>query len=190
MLEEEEAREEPKYRQILRPIGVELDRISARYVTLYETDQAMIWQAYARGDLKQPKYGVVGLDELPQMIARQEDTRPGRTGRIFGLGGRRGTEELVRQKPNSKHPLVAEGYEEYFRSLGLRLDKERASQIMITEATSYITVEYHMYLPLYVRVDPVLLERAVRFKEIEFRRPEIQALIADALSYRGSRYFR
>jgi hypothetical protein len=199
MLEEEEVRDEPRYRQILRPLGVELDKMFARYVTLFETDQAIIWQAYPHGDLTQPKSGIVGLDELIQVVEKREEARAEtgslragnvRTGRLFGLGARRATEELVSQKPLTKHPLLPEGYEEFFRALGLRLDKERATQIMVAEASDYVTVEYHMYLPLYVRVDPVLLERATRYKEIEFRRPEVHTLIADALTYRGSRFFR
>jgi hypothetical protein len=199
MLEEEEVHDEPQYRQILRPLGVEFDKMSARYVTLFETDQAIIWQAFPHGDLAKPKYGIVGVDELLQLLEKREEAHPAtapirtgpvRTGRLFGLGGRRATEELVTQKPLTKHPLVPEGYEEFFRALGLRLDKERASQVIVVEAYDYITVEYHMYLPLYVRVDPVLLERATRFKEMEFRRPDVQGLIADALSYRGSRFFK
>jgi hypothetical protein len=191
MSRDHKAQEEPKYRQLLRPIGVELDRISARNVLVFETDQALVWQAFARGDLTQPEYGVVGLDDLPLLLGKKEEARsvPTGIGRLLGLRARR-TEESVSDKPLSKHPLVPEGYEEFFRSLGLRLDTERASQVMICEADDSITVEYQIFLPLYVRADPLLLERAIRYKEIEFRRPEIRALIAGALGHRRNRYFK
>jgi hypothetical protein len=84
---------------------------------------------------------------------------------------------------------VPESYEDFFRSLGQRLDKERATQVVIVETRDSFIVDYHMYLPLFVRMDPQMLERAFRYKEIEFLRPEIQAMIAAAHSNRGSRYF-
>lgn len=129
------------YRISLRVLGRLLNGDRARMVTVCEIDQGFLLHYFQQG---QPR-GVVSralhgaeVMELDDALQRQRGKHesPGGLRGLLGLGQ---NEALRFQK---SHPLIAMGYEEYFRALGDALDRRGAQAVLITELDDGVRAEY------------------------------------------------
>jgi hypothetical protein len=172
------------YRQLLRPFGAFFNQLQARYITLAETATGFAWHCYPRGDLAHARGGLVCYADIPALLEMLRRERAGRG--LFGL--RRG---LPRVDPRSfrRHPICPVGYQEMLRSLGAKLDEQRAHAVLIMERDDHVLVRYSMPLPIYIRTDAYRATFITGMHEDVYRPDHLMWLVARARSRRGSLYY-
>jgi hypothetical protein len=186
-----------RYSYILRPIGAYLDLLEARNVTVAEIEDGFLWHCYRLGRPLQAVTGVFSLAEIPDLIesikqrkaeaARAEDAE--QRARKHGLGlFRRQEQAPVVERP--VHPLMPSGYEETLRSIGARVEDQRACALMLAERPASLLVIYSLPLPNYIRLDVTRMEAYSGMHEVEYSRDELLEIITSVRARRGLRYYQ
>lgn len=186
-----------RYSYLLRPIGAHLDLLEARNVTVAEIKDAFLWHCYRLGHPLQPLTGVFSFAEIPDLIesikqrkaeaASAEEAE--RRARKSGLGFFR-RREPVPVVERSVHPLMPSGYEETLRSIGARLEDQRAGALMLAERPGSLLVIYSLPLPNYIRLDVTRMEAYSGMHEVEYSRDELLEIITSVRARRGLRYYQ
>ncbi len=191
-----------KYRPLLRPIGAYLDSLNVRNLTLAETEQGFIWRCFARENPSQLLYGVIGHDEIPQMIESIKASRIGRVPDLVidepvverqGLLGRalqsRPTQSSL--PPEVRSDAVCPfGYEELLRALSFRLDREAATSFVLHEDDNSILIRFTLTVPVYVQMEPERFVSSTYFHEDVLNQDDIIALVRHVRSFRGTKFYR
>jgi len=186
MTEETQApsRVDYRYGQILRTIGAYLNLLQARYVTIAEIDQGFTWHCYPRANLTKSQSGMVTFEDLPKFQEAVRQMGKSRQGLL-----RRSKIEISRQALR-RHPICPAGYEEMFRTIGQKLDEQRAQQILLVERGDSLIANYRLMAPNYIAFNPNRFDQIVAYShQLEFQRPQISTLIGAARSFRHSNYF-
>lgn len=177
--------DEAHYRQLLRPIGAYLDRIQARYVTVAETSDGFLWHCFPNADYTRSMSGLIALDDIPGLMDQLRAARKARRG-VFGI---RPTAARPHRITARKDTVCPEGYEETFRSIGVRLDRAKALAVLIVERKDLLTVNYRYPTPGFLRRDLSRGEFVSDAHEDNFTSTDITQLISTSRSYRNNRYF-
>jgi hypothetical protein len=187
-----------RYGYLLRPIGAYLDALDARYVTLAEIEEGFIWHCFSRGDPTTILTGTIALDDIAALIEttkRSKEIR-GRTQEEL-LRMRRAGRGLFRkgqaEGPGPEfppHPVFPEGYEEMFRSLGVKIEDQRGYMVLLVERAASLVVSFSLPLPTYIRVDISRMETFTGFHEVEYSAGELMAIIDTVRGHRGIPYYQ
>ena len=187
-----------RYGVLLRPIGAYLDSIGARYISIAEIEEGFIWHCLRNHSPMHAMSGGFTHEEIPQLIesiklskaerrrALEEEALRARRG-AFGLF-RRQTREL--EPIPDPHPVFRAGYEETLRSLGSKLEDQRAYQVLLVERESCLLVKYSLPLPTYIRLEPTKVEVYTGFHEIEYSAADLIGFVAEVRSRRGIAYYQ
>jgi hypothetical protein len=191
----------PKYRPLLRPIGAYLDTLDARDLVLAETEQGFIWRCFAREDPGQLLYGVIALEDIPQIT---ESIKASRTGRVPDLVIDEEVDQQPRQRfmsrsvqpapaPQPERRLDAVcpfGYEELLRCLSYKLDREAATSFVLQESAETVLVQFTLTVPVFVQVEPERFNSGNYFHEDLLTSEDIVALVQQVRGFRGTNYYR
>lgn len=176
-----------RYEYLLSPIGAYLDSLDARYISIAEIEEGFIWHCFKNGHPDQCLTGAFAYDDIPRLIASvkqekharalaQEEALKSRKA-VLGLFKRRGNVAEPAQPP---HPVCPLGYEETLRSLGAKLEEERAYCVLLFERAASMLVRYSVPLPTYIRLDVSKIEMTTGFREIEYLRDDLLGIVEDA----------
>jgi hypothetical protein len=187
-----------KYSYLLRPIGAFLDTLDARYITVAEIADGFIWHCYRNRDPSKCVSGVIPHDNIPaliEMTKRDKQARARANDAIVRV--RKSTRGLFRRRSADAdssevvlHPVCPDGYEESLRSVGAKLDDQRAYMIMLVEREASMVIRYSMPLPPYIRVDISRPETFTGFHEVEYSTDEINEIIDTIRDRRGIPYYQ
>ena len=134
-----------RYKRALRIIGRYLNQRKARVILVAEIEEGYLLHFATDGRLDRLEGFAIHDDDLLDLEhvfrARRGDVRP--AGVFAGMQsffGFRRDEGLQFQR---SHAVCPQGYEETLRTLGSRLDMQRAQNIMVTEMPHQIVLEYN-----------------------------------------------
>ena len=176
----------PKYRDLLRPIGAYLDYLEVCSVSVAETAEGFLWHGCLQQDLTKSRGGFIARAEVPVLAndMREAGQRSRRV--VFGWIGGRPKVIKGRSRRNSVCP---EGYQEAFRVLGPKLDEQSAANVLLIERAEGLVLRFSSMLPHFIRLNRLLTEVPLSFREETYDPRQMDALTVTARSYRGSRYY-
>jgi hypothetical protein len=171
-----------QYGYYLGPIGAHLDLLGARHITIAEIEDGFIWHCYARETPLQPIAGVLAftgvadlvesVEQASEKIAREREAER-QSHRTGWLRRRRDIE----RDEGPPHPLFPMGYEETLRSIGVKLEEQRAYCPLLAEREASLLVIYSLPLPSYIRLDVSKMETFTGMHEVEYLRDDLTEII-------------
>jgi hypothetical protein len=170
------------YGELLRPIGAFLDSANARDVVLAEIEGGFTWTFRVCGNSAPARNITVGYQDLPRLREQVRRSRKSSTAMTVESA------DLV-TLPSNVLPMHALGYQEKFRSLGAKLDGQHAEQVQIVEVNQRLLVRFVLPAPRFLRQAEYPDGEMARFRENTYDTHDLAALIAEARSRRGSRYY-
>lgn len=191
----------PTYRPLLRPIGAYFDSLNARNLLLAETEQGFIWRCFARENPAQLLHGVIGHDEIPQITESIKASRIGRVPDLVidtpaddrdrhWLTGRTAQARSAVQPERRVDAVCPFGYEELFRCLSYRLDREAATSFILHEDDSSLLIQFTLTVPIYVQMEPDRFVASNYFHEDFLSRDDVIALVRHVRNFRGTKFYR
>jgi hypothetical protein len=181
-----------------------LDTLGARYILIAEVAEGFVWHSFKDGDPAYAMAGTFAFDDLPALIESIKQLKAAR------LEARQA--ELVRMAPtkrtllhplrkqvsiavpepeeSSPHPICPLGYEETLRSLGNKLEDQRAHAVAVVEREATMLVRYSLPLPSYIRLDVSKQEMWTGLHENEYSPSDLRAMVAESRARRGVRYYQ
>lgn len=175
----------PNYKQILRLLGAYFDRVNARYVTLAETEDGFVWHCFPNGDLTRAASGMFAHSDVPNALEQLKSRRQSHTG-IFASRRSASKPDRIEWR---KSTVCAGGYEETFRSLGVKLDQMRALSILVVERNDCLSVHYYLPIAGYLRRDFSRMAFTGDAREDMYGREQIIDLINTARGWRNNRFY-
>jgi hypothetical protein len=191
----------PKYRPLLRPIGAYLDSLNVQSLLLAESEQGFIWRCFARENPAQLLYGVIGHDEIPQITESIKASRLGRVPDLVidepvderdrhWLSGRSSHARLSTESERRIDAACPFGYEELFRCLSYKLDREAATSFVLQEDDKSILIQFTLNVPIYVQMEPDRFVSSNYFHEDYLDRDDIIGLVRHVRGFRGTKFYR
>ncbi len=176
----------PTYRDLLRPIGAYLDYLEVCSVTVAETAEGFLWHGCLQRDLTKSRGGFIARANVPELANDMREASQRSRRIVFGwMGGR---PKLVKGR-SRRSAVCPEGYQEAFRVLGPKLDEQSAANVVLIERADGLVLRFSSVLPHFIRLNRLLTELPLSFREETYDPRQMSALTVTARSYRGSRYY-
>jgi hypothetical protein len=190
-----------RYGHLLRPIGAHLDTLDARYITIAEVADGFLWHCFKNGDPASAMSGSFAYDEIPALIDSIRAMKAARQAELMQAIPSKKTfaNPFRRQAPlqpppiahePTDHPICPLGYEETLRSLGNKLEDQRAHTIVIVEREATMLVRYSLPLPTYIKLDVSKQEMYTGLHENDYSPGDLRTIVEDSRQRRGIKYYQ
>ncbi len=193
-----------RYGHLLRPIGAHLDTLSARYITIAEVEDGFVWQCFKLDDPAHAMSGTIEFKQIPALVESIKAMKQARQSELLEQEQRAAAARRLRLNPfhrreavaepvvdeKTLHPICPLGYEETLRSVGNKLEDQRARTIMIVEREATMLVRYALPLPGYIRLDVSKQEMFSGLHENDYSPDDLQVIVEDSRRRRGVKYYQ